>query len=207
MFYRSGRYFLISPLFMKRLLPLLLLLSTSLVAMAQDSTLSEAQRDYMAGRIDEARLKFEIVLNRDPKNTTARNYLKMIQAAEKKAGPGRKKEANYRALVIPKVQFVEAPLQDCLSYLNKRVSELTNGEVRPNFVLQPTVNGAALVTLKMENVPFTEVLRYLGQLSGTQFVFEEFAISVRPREGGGTGSTPSSGGSSGASSSASVTTQ
>ncbi len=36
------------------------------------------------------------------------------------------------------------------------------------------------VTLNLTNIPFTEVLKYVGQLTGTRFDIEKYAIVVRP---------------------------
>jgi hypothetical protein len=54
-----------------------------------------------------------------------------------------------------------------------------------NFVLQLPEEQVKkqTVTLSLANVPFTEVLRYLGTLSGTTFTFEKYAITVRPAAG------------------------
>lgn len=168
---------------MKRIF-LLLLLSGAVASAQQSSLLSDAQRDYVAGRLDEAKLKFEMVLNRDPKNVAARNYLGMIEAARRRAGSGAQKAAAYRGVVIPKVQFNEATLAECLSYLQKRVGDISKGQLSPNFVLQPGVNGSAPVTLNLENIPFTELVKYIGQLTQTTFVYEAHAISVQPRDAG-----------------------
>ena len=168
---------------MKRIFSLLLL--SGAMAVAQSSLLSEAQQDFAAGRLDEAKLKFEVVLNRDPKNVTARNYLRMIEAARRKLGPGVGREAAFRGIMIPKVQFNGAQLSECLEFLHQQVEELSGGQLAPNFVVSPAVNRAAPVTLNLSNIPFTELLRYIGRLTDTEFVYQAHAISVVPAGGGG----------------------
>jgi len=153
------------------------------MAQQASSLLSEAQQDFVAGRLDEAKLKFEMVLNRDPKNVAARNYLRMIEAAKRKV-PGVQREAAFRAVVLPKVEFGNARLSECLNHLHKQVEELTGGKLSPNFVITPGVNSEAPVTLSLSNIPFTELLKYIGQQTGTRFVYEAHAISVLTREEG-----------------------
>jgi hypothetical protein len=36
-------------------------------------------------------------------------------------------------------------------------------------------------TLSLQNVPFTEVLRYIGELTNVQFSYDRFAITVKPK--------------------------
>ena len=79
------------------------------------------------------------------------------------------------------MEFKEATFTAVLDYLKKEAVRLTNGSAKVSFVLAPAVNGNAAVTLNLANAPFTEVLRYLGALTNTQFVFDPYAIMVKPK--------------------------
>jgi len=143
---------------------------------------TEAQRAYMQGDIETAKQKFTMILAEDPNNVTARNYLRDIartQAAEAAAGGGLRKQ--LQILMIPSVEFKDATLREALDRLKELASKASGGKVEPNFVLKPEVNAAAPVTLHMSNMPFTELLRYIGQLTNADFSVEQYAIVVKSR--------------------------
>ena len=168
----------------KRLLPVLLFASAAISANAQaPSLLAEAQREYLAGNHASAKTKFQLVLAADPKNVAAKNYLKAITTAEAQAGPGVKTEAQYKRLILPQVEIREATLDSALEYLKQAAIKASNEKLKPSFVLQPGVNTAASVTLRLSGIPFTEALRYVGDLAAVQFSYDQYAISVRPRAG------------------------
>ena len=70
---------------MKRLVALLLLATSPLVAQ-QDEIQSEAVRAFQAGDFATAKSLFESLLEIDPKNPAARNYLRAI-ALRESSGP------------------------------------------------------------------------------------------------------------------------
>ncbi len=171
-------------LLIKRSLFSLLLAAMTLPATparAQASLITEAQREYAAGNYSSAKTKFELVLAADPKNVVAKNYLKMIAAAESQAGPGAKTEAQLKKLILPQVEIREATLDSALEYLRQQAAKASGDKLKPSFVLQPGVNSAAPVTLRLSNIPFTEALRYVGELAAVQFSIDQYAISVRPK--------------------------
>lgn len=166
----------------RRLFLPLLLACTALPAHAAESLATEAQRDFAAGRYNEAKTKFETILASNPKNVAAKNYLKMIAAAEAEAGPGSKSESAFKKLILPKVEIREATLDSTLEYLRQQADKASNGKLKPNFVVQPGVDTSAPVTLRLSEIPFTEALRYVGDLARVRFSFEAYAISVRPKK-------------------------
>lgn len=165
---------------------LLVLLAGPMEARAQQSgggssvptLLREAQQAYLQGDVDTARQKFQLVLAEEPRNVVATNYLKMIAASEAKNGGVRKRERELAALEIPAVDFRDATLGAALEFLRQQAEKV--GHVRTTFVIQPGVDASQPITLKLTNIPFTEVLRYIGQLTGARFEIEAYAINVRP---------------------------
>ena len=169
---------------MKRtLLPLLLCFAASTLPLAaqQSSLLSQAQKAYLAGDIATAKPLFEQVLADDPKNVVASNYLKAILATEAQAGPGAKTEKQLKALILPKVEFSDATLDSVLEALRKMAAKASDGKIEPNFVVQPGVNTSTPVTLRLNNIPFLEVLRYIGELVKADFVVDRYAIMLKPK--------------------------
>ena len=144
--------------------------------------LTSAQAAYLRGDIESAKRDFEMVVRLDPRNTTAIGYLRMIKAKENKVSPGGTQEKQLAAVMMPKVEFRQATLGSALDFLKQQVAKQTEGKVAVNFVLAiPDAQAkTANLTLSLTNVPFTEVLKYIGSLAGVSFSYEKYAITVRP---------------------------
>jgi hypothetical protein len=171
---------------MKLLPPLALALATSLVFSLHagavtpvSELLSEAQTAYLRGDLPTAKAKFQSVYQLDPKNPTAVAYLRQIQAKEASSTGGTEK--TFSNLILPSVQFKEAQLSAVLEALRQQVNKLTEGKQIANFVVQvPEPQASTPITLSLSSVPFTEVLKYVGNLAGVSFTYDKYAITVRP---------------------------
>jgi len=164
--------------------PLILLFTLAIVtlpALAQTSLVNEAQKAYLAGDIQAAKQEFLIVLEEDPHNVVARNYLKMIALAESKTGSGARLQKQLQSLILPQVDLKEATLDATLEYLRQQAAKISEGRVKTSFVLRPEVSASATITLHLSNIPFTEVLRYVGDLAKVDFMIEQYAITVKPK--------------------------
>ena len=149
-------------------------------ATAQEA-LTEAQRDYLKGDLDAAKERFGYVLQLDPTNLTAQNYLRMIETAEKSSGKNNPLEKALNALVISHVELKEATFDTALQYLKQTAEKVGDGKTKVNFVVQVPADVVARtkVTLNLSDVPFTEVLHYLSELTGFKFKIEKYAITVK----------------------------
>ena len=173
-----------TPWFVKLFLCLLFFPGLLLAESAQQH-FPEGQRAYAAGDLEGAKAKFSLVIGLEPQHQQARNYLKMIAAAETKSGRSGVLEKQLSALIIPKVEFREATFGTALNYLRTLAEKESEGKVKVSFVVQMPAAfvETQTVTLNVTNIPFTEVLRYLGDLAGVQFVIERYAIIVKERTG------------------------
>ena len=145
--------------------------------------LSEAQAAYLRGDLEAAKRNFELVNRLDPRNPTAIGYLRLIKSKETKGGGGAKLEKQLQSVILPQIRFEQATLGSALDFLKQQVSKLTEGKLAVNFVVQlpdETVK-TTQVTLNLTNVPFTEVLRYVGTLANVTFSYEQYAIAVKPK--------------------------
>jgi hypothetical protein len=144
--------------------------------------LAEAQTAMLRGDLPSAKAKFQSVLTLDPKNVTAKGYMAKIVAQEAKDAVGGSQEKQLAKLILPKVDFKEATFSSTLDYLKQSVTKLTDGKQAVSFVVQgvPEAQANAPVTLSLQNVPFTEVLKYLGSLANVSFTYDRYAITVRP---------------------------
>ncbi len=172
---------------MKRL-PLPLLLAAAFLAAAGaraeqtfQQTLTQAQTEYMRGDMDAAKRDFETVLAQDPKNPVAISHLRLIQIANQEHGAGHTLEKDLAGVILPKIEFKEATFDSTLDVLKKMVARATNDKKTVNFVSQvPPEIAAKPITLSLTNVPFGEVLKYLGSLANVRFTFDKYAITVKP---------------------------
>lgn len=172
-----------------KFLPQVLLLATLLVsataaeAQTVPQLLSEAQGAYMRGDMATAKKAFEEVYSLDPKNVTAIGYLRMIKAQERNAPKGNAVEKSLASVVIPKVEFRDATLGAALDYLRQAVPKATDNKQTVNFVVQvpPERLQSQTVTLNLTNVPFTEILKYVGGITDLQFEFDKYAVLVKPK--------------------------
>lgn len=144
---------------------------------------SDAQRTYVRGDLAGAQEKFELVRRLEPQNRVAIGYLRRIiaeRAREDAArGPANATKAALERIVLEKVQFEDATLPEVLDFLRQKGNQLGGGKVAINFVRKLDEKGQnARVTLSLSQVPFTEVLRYVGDLAGVDFKYERFAIVV-----------------------------
>ena len=167
---------------------MLVLASFLPTALATDVSdlMTEAQRAYIRNDLAAAKEKFELVRKLDPSNKTAIGYLRRIIADEVTQSAGKAaRNATQDALqklIMEKVDLREAGLAEALDFLKQKGNQLSEGKVAINFVLQlDEATQNVKVTISLQKVPFTEVLRYVGDLAGVAFVYEPYAIVVKPK--------------------------
>lgn len=145
---------------------------------------NESVKLFEAGQFQQALGGFQTVLKYQPNFVYARSYAaKCIEAIKQGQGAARPTlEAGLANLVLPSVSFEGTSLGMVMEYLTQKSEELSGGKAVANFIYKGTdeqKNGTT-VTLSLRNAPFREVLRYVGQLTNTQFKYEEFAIVATP---------------------------
>lgn len=158
----------------------LLLSATALPVLAAPSLVTEAQRDYSAGRYSEAKAKFLRIQAQNPSNVVAKNYLRMIEAVEKTA-PQSQLKNQLSSLMVETIAVREASLESVLEMLPQWAGKASEGKVKPSFVVEPGVELQKPITLQLSNVPFTEILRYVGIQGSVKFRIEQYAVRVAPQ--------------------------
>jgi hypothetical protein len=170
---------------MKKFLLALVLAIFHLHAFAQGAPdlMTEAQRAYLRGDTQAAKEKFQTILARDPGNQTAQNYLRMIEALERSEGSGSQLAKQLESLILPKVELRDATFGSALEFLKQQADKLSQGKTKVNFVvsLPPDFVETKRVSLNLSNVPFTEAMRYLGDLVEVKFSVEKYAVLVKPK--------------------------
>jgi len=161
-----------------------LLLACGEGAKAQSSQqlFNEAQRAYISGDVDGARQKFKTVIELDPANSSAQNYLRMINAQDKKDG-SEQLEKQLKSLILAKVEFKDATFGSALEYLKQQAVKQSDGKIKVSFVVQLPADFADTqkVTLNLSNIPFIEALHYLCQLADVDYKVEKYAVIVKKK--------------------------
>ncbi len=166
---------------MKRLVALLLLAFSNLGAQ-QAEIQSEAVRAFQEGDYATAKSLFESLLALEPKNPAARNYLRAIALRE---GSGAGLEAALRNISIPTIDFRDVTVREAVAFVAQKVHELSGGKRSLNVVwmVPSETTEDKRVTLSLQNVPATEVLRYIGDASGLKFSYDAHAVKIRASSG------------------------
>jgi len=162
-----------------------LVLATTPGAFAQSSQqlLTEAQRAYIGGHVEIAKEKFQVVLQRDPENVTARNYLRMIATAEKAGGGTSPLQNELQSIVLEKIDLKDASFGSALEYLKQQVAKRTEGKTQVSFVvnLPAEFSQEQKVTLNLAGIPFTEALHYLCEMAGVEYKIEKYAVVIKKK--------------------------
>ena len=132
-----------------------------------------------------AKAGLERVLSSDPRHTTARAYLSRINY-QLKAGADKgvnSLESKAAALILPTIEFQDATLGSVIEFLPKKAAELTEKKFEPSIIFKGPAEELERkkVTLRLVNIPMSEVLRYVGELTEVKFVYEKHAIVATPQ--------------------------
>jgi hypothetical protein len=166
---------------------LLLVLAAGAPAQEKQRTVqdvyAQAVKQYEAGQYGAALQGFQTVLKYQPNFVYARSYAaKCLEAMKQGGAPKQNLDTKLAALTLPSVHFEGADLGLVFEYLTQKSEELSGGKVVANFIYKGTEEDKKnqKVVLSLRNVPFTDVIRYIGQLTNTVFTYEEFAIVATP---------------------------
>jgi len=153
------------------------------VVPAQQAAFNQGVELYKQGKYAEAIPYFEMVLRQKPGYVYARSYISRCKTAIA-AGKANQKdlEAELAQIRIPQISFEDAPLGDVLAYLSKRTEEISQAKTSVNFIFKGTAEQreTILITLNVRNVPLTEAIRYVGQLSRCRVRYEDHAVVIDP---------------------------
>lgn len=139
--------------------------------------ISEAKAAYARDELSRAKSLFEEVLATDPRNKTARKYLKTIASDETQI---LERTQQYKELILPHVEFHDATLEVVLKTLTQETSKISGGKVRPHFVVAfQKGDNEPLITMDLKNTPFSEVLRYVGELVGVKVIVRPTMIVLK----------------------------
>jgi len=162
------------------LLVALLLTLLPVVTQADDSIptlMGQAQKAYIAGDYDTAKDLFNEVIQIQPTNTLAIQFLRAIR--QRQAGlPASTTKDPLKELIISRIDFKDATFSAALDFLKQKAADQS---VTVSFVSQlPAPQMQHTVTLALTNIPFLDALHYLCQLNNATFNVERYAIVIMP---------------------------
>ena len=158
---------------------LVCVLVSSAFAADVQKLLSEGQTAMIRGDIETAKARFQTVNQLDPRNVTAIGYLRQIAVQEKNQPTSPAQEKALEKLIIPKIEFREATFTAALDFMKRKATDLSGGKVSVNFVVKlPPESQNTPVTLNLQNIPFTEALKYVADLAGAKVEYQKHAILI-----------------------------
>ena len=128
---------------------------------------------YYSGNLDLARELLSQVLAANPRHFETKALLAQIQVQTKGQSTLQKQ---YRAVIIPKFQVTDVTLAEGLEALGIFAKNASNGKVQPNFVVKSPELNSAKITLALTDVPLTEVIRYLAEISKAKTTWDQHAV-------------------------------
>lgn len=149
---------------------------------AAPSAYQQGMSAVAAGDPVTAEACFTRALQQDPNNANARyQLLETKKNAASIAAKGR--AAKFGSVVLPKVQFDSASLEDALGALGILVTKASKDQVSPNFMLDDPKKTLAskTITISLTNIPAKAALEYILTQAGAKARFDEHAIVVSAR--------------------------
>lgn len=91
-------------------------------------------------------------------------------------------EARADALIFPEINFRETSLTTAVEYLRQATAKQAGGSGGFNLVeLYPKEFGEqTMVTMSLNNIPFSAVLKYVAESTGVEVIYQEHAIVLKP---------------------------
>lgn len=165
----------------------LFLISSGAVAVAGSGDVADlfrkGSRAYEQGDLDTAEATFRQILKGLPGHVPSRDMLARIETTRARAKDGAL-ERNLAKLVIPAVNFQEVSLPEALDFMRIRLREL--GSPANIILIDPArkLEDAQIADLRLRNVPATEVLKFIAEMTGASILYKDKNVILRPREAG-----------------------
>ena len=154
----------------------LLLPIAALADPTEPELMAQGQRAFIAGDYDTATQTFAEVLQLDPHNNLAIQYLRAIRSKQASIAPV--ENDPVKSLVLPIVNLKEATFSSSLDFLKQSAAKRS---VNVSFVSQlPAAQMDTRITLNITNIPFLEALRYLCALNNATYKIDPYAIVIMP---------------------------
>ena len=109
-----------------------------------------------------------------PNHTDTQNMLRMLKANQKQNVSTLKKD--YGGVMLQKLDMQDVTLTEALDGLRVLSKNASAGKVTPNIIVKGAGLGEKKLSLALANIPLTEAIEYIAQLTGTQARYEKHAV-------------------------------
>lgn len=133
----------------------------------------EGRALYNAGHLEQAREKLRVVAARNPDHVPTRAMLAQIQQILGVDNTTLKN--SYEKIIIDKIEFDNVSLTEAIEAVRVFTRKATDQKVTPNIILKSPDLGERSISINLSNVPLTEVLNYIAQLSNTKLTYDKNA--------------------------------
>lgn len=143
----------------------------------QNNAVATAHALFKAGQYAQAKAIYQKNLS----TPGVRAYLFRCDQALKKVNSLNRTKTALETTIIPSVEFEETPLRDALTYLDRLVTEASNGKANSNILFLGTKDqGQKPVSFKLQQAPASEILKYICKQGLCQPRYDQFAVVVTP---------------------------
>jgi|688.fasta_scaffold251481_3 hypothetical protein len=120
-------------------------------------------------------------LKLQPDNPNAKYQLTQLML-NRNAIVAKKRELTLNKIIIPAVEYSDASLSECLESLSAIIDKQTDKKFTPNFIVRDPDGEFknARVTLKLNNLPATAILKYILASTNGRAIYEEHAVVIAP---------------------------
>ncbi|MCB1276084.1 hypothetical protein [Prosthecobacter sp.] len=84
----------------------------------------------------------------------------------------------YDAVMLPKVDMQDVTLAEAIDGLRVLSKNASGGKVTPNFMIKGADLGERKLTLALNNIPLTEALTYITQLTNTKATYDKHVVII-----------------------------
>jgi len=102
------------------------------------------------------------------------------------AAAAKNREAKFAAIKMPSINFEDTPLEEAIDFLHDMLADPEHCE-RANLIIEDPMNalvGKKIKSLKLKDVPTSEVLQYIVTQCGATVRYDEYALVISPRGAG-----------------------
>ena len=82
----------------------------------------------------------------------------------------------YDSVILPKVDMQDVTLAEAIDGLRVLSKNASNGKVAPNVIIKGTEVRERKLSLSLNNVPLSEALNYITQLTSTKATYDKHAV-------------------------------
>lgn len=129
---------------------------------------------FYKGDLDTAYQLLSRVAAANPRHTETANMLAYIKANHKLADNTLKTQ--YEGVILPKVEMADVTLTEAIEGLRVLSKNASGGKVMPNVIVKGADLAQKKITLSLSNIPLSEALSYVTQLTGAKATYDKHAV-------------------------------